>query len=255
MIGQEVNWIPECAMIDGRLSGHLSDQISAAMQRVFNDDAAVICVHQCVDVVEDAELERRLWCSACNHYSLVFGQTLTRALLDRLIGSELRLTARAETDQSFLTELDSKLELVFVAEVGKILSAEFASRRSRSRDVTKELEFCFELTESSETFTVYMTADAAARQRKAIIRRPTNSGNRTAHSVLHAVRRNSVPVGARLGSAELTLSELRTLDVGDTLIFDRKKDSVLEMMVNGMVLAEQFVELVRTESGFTLKLV
>lgn len=180
---------------------------------------------------------------------------LTRAgsikLACALISVEPKWSKISDADASFLGRIAETCAEDLLREIADIFPPS-ASVETRTNLEPDGDAICFAVNTGAIGLFVYVPRGLAAAARRAAAAPPR--APRPLASRGEAIGRQSVAIGAMLGTGKIRLAELASMRAGDVLVLDRGCDERLDLTIDGELKAAASCELHQEQGAFCLRI-
>jgi hypothetical protein len=170
-----------------------------------------------------------------------------------LIGVEPKWSKMSDADATFLGAIADACADDLLREIaGAFPPIADAPQDARSSSEPDSDAICFAVSAGAAGVFVYASRALAASARRAAA--PPARAPRPLAKRDQAIGRQSVTVGAMLGTGKIRLAELASLRAGDVLVLDRACDERLELTIDGELKPAASCELHQEQGGFCLRI-
>lgn len=163
---------------------------------------------------------------------LVMSSTAHVPIACSMLGLETGAQKLSAQDHALLREVAGACARDFILSTARLFCCDPAAQPAASLDATASLSFAFSLGPASQLLELFVDEDLAITARRAL-----SSEDRRALAPLsdrrEAIGRQSIDVGALIGTGKLGLGDLRTLAPGDLLVLDRGPADFVELAIDG----------------------
>lgn len=224
-------WLPDSALHDGTVTALLSQAATSWSERWFAHQRPLLlraCASHEPDLIEDG----LRWVSDPDGLVLTLDAQKVQSLGASVLGLKPGAVRPTDADKALLRKLASAAALDLANACARALGfeAQWTTSAEMAAPSGATLRYSLHLGLAKQAFELEISRQAAIAARRGAL--PTTLTTPTAHARAEAVARQSIEVGALLGGARLSFSELRTLSVGDVVPLDDEDMEHLSLTID-----------------------
>ncbi len=253
MTGSARSWLPAAALMDGRLEAVLGEVVSGWSHAWLGDGGATLA--HCKDMPIPDRGIYSTWCSAERQLLIIAERSVRLASGARFLSCQLAEADLEANDPNILDplfdramhDLLNEVECRLLGQAGRTQASQNNARAGKDA-----IAFEIECGPHCGRFFLTLEQEFAVRARRGLAgtaQSPERFGR-----LDDAINRQKIEIGARLGVARVTVSDLANLEPGDVLALDRDVTEALEIVVDSKVRPMKICRIQAADDGLELHL-
>lgn len=246
-------WLPANATKDGVLTRALTDVAELWAARWFSAPKP-ISVRMSEAARQSLPSESTRWVSPGGGILLALSPSAHTPIGCALLNLETGAQKLSSNDHSLLQRLSHKCVEDFANDVARLFGTAPLARLDQ-REQLSGLRFSYTLGAASQLLDLFVDESHAISARRSLITTATITGAaRPLRSRKEAIAQQKIRVGAMIGSSQLGLGDLRTLQCGDVLVLDRGPADRLNVAIDGAARRETACTITRDGGELLMRL-